>query len=220
MLTGKTLGGRKPPHSPGPHASHQSHDRGTIRVFHREAKDLYDEAFYEIAPGTATNYPCTQKELNASGGANRRTALDARNSKNKTKWFAHPNNGPFIDARVSAREIFDHNNPKRTPSAAEDEAINRLTTGLETAGREPWGPDLAIKAFCDLDKVFFGGRLKGHVCLTWKPDRFFRRDCFANTFYLEDGKCVIHLNAHSIFFLPGDGSSFGQMFSTLLHEMW
>lgn len=213
-------GSRKPPHSPDPRTSYPSRDQNTIQVFHRDARDLYEEAFHEVAPDTATKYPCTKEELKASGGANRRTAVNAFNLKNKSKWFAHPNKGRFIDVRDAAREVFDHNDPKRTPSAAEDEAIDRLLTAFENAGKEPWGPDIAIKAFCDLDKVFFCGRLKGHVCLTWRSDRSFERDCFGNTFHLGGGKCVIQLNAYCIFFTPRDGSSFVQMFATLLHEMW
>lgn len=213
-------GGRKPPHSPVPRTSYQSKDEGMLRVFPRDAEDLYKEAFYEFAPATATDYPCTQNELNASGGANRRTAQDARYLKHKTKWFAHPNKGPFLDARIAAREVYDHNNPKRTPSAAENEAIKRLIAEFENAGQKPWGPDLAIKAFCDLDKVFFCGRLKGHVCLTWKPDGTFAEPSYGETAYLGDGKCVIKLNAYTILVCPKDESSFVQMFSTLLHEMW
>lgn len=213
-------GSTNTPRSTGPHTSYQFKNQDTIRVFRRDAKDLYEESSYDIAPDTATKYPCTQNELNASGGANRRTALKAYYFRNKTKWFAHPNKGPFLDARIATREVFDHNHPERAPSAAENEAISRLVTGFKNAGQEPWGPDLAIKAFCDLDQVFFCGRLKGHVCLTWKRDRSFKRNCFGCTYYLEDGKCVIQLNAHGIFFSPEVGPSFIQMFSTLLHEMW
>ena len=105
------------------------------------------------------------------------------------------------------------------PSASENEAISRLITGFENAGREPWGPDLAIKAFCDLDKVFFCGRLKGHVFMTWISERH-GRGFFAETLYLGKGKCVIRMNAYPIFFTPHTGPSFVSMFGTLLHEMW
>ena len=213
-------GNTETPWSTGPYDSSQYHNRGTARVLQRDAKDLYEESFYDIALDTATNYPCTQNELNASGGANRRTALKAHNFGNKTKWFARPNRGPFLDARIAAREVFDHNDPERRPSAAENEAIDRLVAGFENAAQEYWGPDMAIKAFCDLDKVFFCGRLRGHVCLTWSPDRFFDQDCFGFTTYLGVGKCVIQLNAYWIFCGPESGSGFIQMFSTLLHEMW
>ena len=191
-----------------------------MQVFPRNPKDLLQETSDDITPDTGTNYPCTQQELNASGGANRRTAWDAFKVKNNTKWFAYPNNGPFVDARKAACEIFDHNDQKRIPSAAEKEAISRLITGFKNAGREYWGPDLAIKAFCDLDKVFFCGRLKGHVCLTWKPDSSFKSELYASTLNLGAGKCVIQLNADLHFSFPFVALIFNQMFDTLLHEMW
>ena len=211
---------RGPPRSCYPQNSHGLQHQDTIPVFRRNPQELYKEAFYEVSVDTGTNYPCTKAELNASGGVNRHTAMKAHYKKDKTKWFPHRNKGPFVEARTAAREVFDHNHPTRIPSVAEDEAMSRLMTAFGKAGREPWGPDLAIKAFCDLDKVFFCGRLKGHVCLTWDSDSICGNDCWGSTQYLEKGKCVILLNADQIFFHSPDGLGFVQMFSTLLHEMW
>ena len=213
-------GSRGPPHSSHPHNSHGLQHQGTIPVFRRNIQELHKEAFYEVSVDTGTNYPCTKEELKASGGVNRHTAITARYKKDKTKWFPRKNNGPFVEVRTAAREVFDHNHPTRIPSVAEDEAMSRLMTAFEKARREPWGPDLAIKAFCDLDKVFFCGRLKGHVCLTWDADSVCGKDCWGSTQYLDKGKCVILLNADHIFHHPPDGLGFVQMFSTLLHEMW
>lgn len=212
-------GSREPPDSPNPRTNYQPREQGPIQVFHRDAGELYEEAFEDVALDTGTSYPCTQKELNASGGANRQMSRSAW-EKNKGKWFARPNNGPFMDAKIAAREVFDHNDPKRTPSPAEDQAIARLIAAFENACQGPWGPDLAIKAFSDLDKIFFCGRLTGHVCLTWKPTDSFTKNSNAHTIYLGQGKCVIQMDAHDIFFVPEDGSGFVQMFATLLHEMW
>lgn len=219
-------GPRQYTQSSSPRDRYPSQDQDIIQVFFRNPKELHEESFYNITPDTATNYPCTQKDLNASGGAHRRESWN-RFELSKTKWFAHPNNGPFIGARKATREIFDHNNDKkRKPSATEEEAISRLITGFRKAGREPWGPDLAIKAFCDLDRVFFCGRLKGPVCLTWYSERAWkyignsRGFDFGYTEYIGKGRCVIRLNAYRIFFSPLTGSCFGQMFGTLLHEMW
>lgn len=220
---GRPINGRRQsPLSRNPRNPYHSQDQDTIQVFPRDPEELHKESFCDVTPDTGTNYPCTKKELNASGGAYRQELRDAdKIMKYGTISFAHPNNGPFIDARKAAREIFDHNDQKRTPSANENEAISRLITGFENAGREPWGPDLAIKAFCDLDKVFFCGRLKGHVFLTWiSKEPSFRGTLFADTGYLGEGKCVIRMNAYTIFFTPIIGSKFVQMFGTLLHEMW
>lgn len=214
-------GSRNSPYPPSPRNIYQFPNQIPLQVNHRDAKELEAEARYDISPDTATNYPCTRKELESSGGANRQTAGNAVNFKDKTKWFAHPNKGPFLDSMIAAREIYDHNDPRRATSASgEDEAISRLVTGIQNARRGPWGPDLAIKAFCDLDKVFFCGRLRGHVCVTWQPDSFFGNDCYGSTEYLGAGKCVINLNPHTNFFGPLCDSGFGQMFATLLHEMW
>lgn len=215
-------GPRQIPQSYSPRDRYPSQDRDLIQVFPRHPRELYEESGYDIAPDTATNYPCTQRELNASGGVNRQMAIDEETVMNM-KLFAHPNKGPFTDARKAAREIFDHNDQKRTPSATENEAINRLVDGFENAVRQPWGPDLAIKAFCDLDKVFFCGRLKGHVCLTWMSERSVDSEgnaFYARSGYMGKGKCVMHLNAYMIFFRNHVGSCFGQMFATVLHEMW
>lgn len=211
---------KKPPDLPGPPTSYPSQEQDILQVVERSAKDLIEEAFYKITSETGTSYPCTQTELDASGGANRYTASSARKSKDKRPWFAQANNGPFCNIRIAAQEVFDYNDPTRTPSVAESEAISRLITGFKLAGQKFWGPDLAIKTFCDLDEVFFCGRLRGHVCLTWQPDRFFAKHLLGHTVYLGGGKCVIELNADNIFFHPVSYSCFNQMFATLLHEMW
>ena len=213
-------GSRGPPHSYYPRNSHGLQNQKTIPVFRRSLQELYKEAFYEVSVDTGTNYPCTKEELNASGGVNRHTAMKAHYKKDKTKWFPCQNKGPFVEARTAALDVFNHNHPTRIPSVAEDEAMSRLMTAFGKARREIWGPDLAIKAFCDLDKVFFRGRLKGHVCLTWDADSVCGNDCWGSTQYLEKGKSVILLNADQIFFHAPDGLGFVQMFSTLLHEMW
>ena len=214
---------RHSPQSSSTRNHHPSQDQDIIQAFPRDPEELYEESVHDINPDTMTNYPCTQKELNASGGANRQMAIDKVTAMNP-RLFAHPNRGPFIDARKATREIFDHNDERRKPSATEDEAISRLFTAFGNAVHEPWGPDLAIKAFCDLDKVFFCGRLKGHVCLTWMSERGVNSqgsEFYARTWYLGKGKCAMQLNAYMIFFRPYDiGSFFDQMFSTMLHEMW
>ena len=210
----------KAPDSPSLRTSYQVTDQDTIQIYHRKTEDLIRDSFNDIIPDTATNYPCTQRDLNASGGVNRRTAQDAYKLKNKTNWFAHSNNGPFIDPRLAAREVFDHNNADRTPSAAESEAISRLIAGFNIASQGYWGPDLIIKAFCDLDKVLFCGRLRGHVCVNFTINRSVKEACFATSLYLGQGKSVIQLNAISIFSSLYKDSGFHQMWATMLHEMW
>ena len=140
-------------------------------------------------------------------------------------WFSQPNSRALVSVKTAAREIFDHNNPerrKRIPSGKEQEAIHRLLTMLENACRESWGPDLAIKVFCDLDTVFFRGKLRGHVCITWADlGEFPDRNVFGHTIFLGRGKAVIQLNAQFMFFDWGrtDGQLLNQTLATVLHEM-
>ena len=91
-------------------------------------------------------------------------------------------------------------------------------------GRYDWrGPDLAIKAFCDLDTVFFRGRLKGHVCVSWADTKEFPpgKARFGQTVCLGQGKALIQLNVHFIFigWNCRDGRLLIQMHATVLHEM-
>lgn len=209
-----------PPHSPGPSTSFPFLAQDTIHVLPRVAKHLYNEAFNDVSLGIGTDYPCTTEDLNASGGIHRKIPLGGDAQKKKAKWFTGPNEGPFVDPAEASREIFDHNQPKRVPSAAEGRAIKRLLEGFKNACQKYWGPDLAVKAFCDLDEVFFCGRLRGHVCLTWRADASFKHYCFGETTFLKGGKCVIGLNAYAIFCGLEVISGFAQMFATLLHEMW
>ena len=209
----------KPSRPSNPRFSYPSRDKDTIQVFHRSAQSLYDESFYDVTLDKATKYPCTEEELEASGGLNRRTAYKAWNLEDKSTWFSEPNNGPFVGARIAAREIFDHSDPKRTRSATEISAIDRLQRAFKNATREYWGPDLAIKTFCDLDQVFFCGRLKNHACLTWRSGRTLPETSLGYTTYLDKGKCVIQLNSYNTFLRPRKEPRFVCMFETLLHEM-
>ena len=210
-----------PPHPPSPTTSTPPQIRNSIKVLHRPAEDLYQEAFRPVTPREGTDYPCTPEDLSASGGVARRLPLGRHPSEYESRWFTSKNKWPSVDPETAAREIFDHNDPERIPSADEDEAIGRLVTGIKDAGQREWGPDLAIKAFCDLDTVFFCGKLRGNVCLTWESDRSSLRGLFGlTTVWKTHGKCLIQLNAYWNIFMYEVHSIFAQMFATLLHEMW
>ena len=193
------------------------------RAFPRSPTSLYTEAFYYVTLDKGTRYPCTQGDLDATGGMNRRTVFNEANHNDRSRWFAHRNHGPFVDTKAAVREVFDHNDLDRTPSAAELEAIDRFYSGLEIAAKESWGPDLVIKAFCDLDEIFFGGRLRGHVLLAWGSKDARNSRILGCTRYLGKGKCVIQLYASTIFLEPGNDSYsrsyFVRMWMTLVHEM-
>ena len=57
---------------------------------------------------------------------------------------------------MAAYQIVRHNRPGKEASPEELDAIERLRDCLEI---KAWGPDVVIKAFKDLDTVFFKGRL-------------------------------------------------------------
>lgn len=210
-----------PPHPPDPSISIFPQTQNTIKVFPRFAEDLYREAFHQINPHDGTDYPRTPEDLSASGGVTRRLPLRRHPSEYESRWFTSKNKWPSVDPETAAREVFDHNDPERIPPADEDEAIGRLVTGIKNAGLRKWGPDLAIKAFCDLDKVFFCGKLRGNVCLTWERDRSSLKGLFGlTTIWRTHGKCLIQLNADWNIFMYEVHSHFAQMFATLLHEMW
>ena len=127
---------------------------------------------------------------------------------------------PFVSPRAAAREIQDHNNLSRVPSGAERRAIDRLDAAIGDAHGRYWGPDLIIKAFCDLDTVFFCGRLRGHVCVAWKPAHEMGEAFFGGTGFLLRGKSRIVLSAAEILRHQSSSKAFKQMWSTMLHEMW
>ena len=57
---------------------------------------------------------------------------------------------------MAAYQLVRHNRFRKKHSNEEHDAIERLR---ECFTIEDWGPDLVIKAFRDLDTVFFKGRL-------------------------------------------------------------
>ena len=65
----------------------------------------------------------------------------------------------------AAYQITRHNRMHKEPPLEELDAIKRLKKALEI---HDWAPDLIIKAFKDLDTVFFKGRLLGNSLVRWR----------------------------------------------------
>lgn len=88
---------------------------------------------------------------------------------------------------------------------------------LQALGNLPrWGSDIAIEAFNDLEKIFFMGKLRGHVYVYWE-DRS-HEDSAGWTYGAGDfaPRITICLNSRvhmSVYYTLRD------MWSTLLHEM-
>lgn len=122
------------------------------------------------------------------------------------------------------------NSKRRVPPPAESEAIQRLyNAALDEEDGHDHGPDLAIKAFDDLDTVFFGGYLRRNVRVQWvasiKKAGDDDYEAFGETRWERSAshcQCTIVLDAEMIFLSdngPNCPSSFRLMLSTLLHEM-
>ena len=193
-----------------------------LRVIPRKPREFYDEAFCDTSPNTGTKYPCTQRDLDACGGNSRGISDKRSGAELRALWFPKPNRRRLVSVKQAARDIHDYNQPDRMPSREEHQAIGRLLAMLDDACHGSWGPDLAIKALCDLDTVFFRGKLRGHVCITWQgPEAFRHSRVLAQTLYLDRGKVLIKLNAQTIIFHydGGEGMIFTEMLATVLHEM-
>lgn len=100
---------------------------------------------------------------------------------------------------------------------------------LDAFGCTNWQPDIVIKAFGDLDKIYFNGALRRRVQIEWccDPSRFVSRSslfpyAYGMTF-LEEYTVVptarIVLNARVLFKAPFYESRRRKVWGTVLHEM-
>lgn len=180
----------------------------------RPRRELRALALLPVQRNLGTLYPCTANELH--------TAITPN---------THPRRSTdYVSGDRASGEIVTHNAPGRNLSQREYDAIRRLENVVLScmAGRIRWTPDLIIKAFCDIDLVFFLGLLRGHVHVEWKPascSSFTRRPghlCMGHTTPLGGGKAMIRLNADAILYgvRGAEYIPFKDMWRTMLHEMW
>ena len=175
------------------------------------SEEAYEQAFSPFHTDIGTPYPCSQSDLNV----------------HNTGSFQDSNNHPFLSAMEATAEVMLHNHVSRRLPPSETTAIDNLNrTVYAVEKRMEFGPDLAVKAFADLDLVLFGGRLRDNVRLQWvKATDHPRFEASggvrgAAIQLLERGKCLILLNAdlhlreHSL-----DEDPLRLVFGTLLHEM-
>ena len=71
---------------------------------------------------------------------------------------------------MSTYKLVRHNRYNKDLPQEEADAIERLRDGLKIKN---WGPDLVIKAFRDLDTVFFRGRVVGNCLVCTFRSLFF-----------------------------------------------
>ena len=173
----------------------------------RPRRQLRDEALQPISLHSGTNYPCSESKLRDATTPNHQPVRPVI-SKDQASYNVQAYN--VLGGRIRDNEY---------------SAICRLEDAIlgVFAGRH-WTPDLIIKAFCDLDLVFFLGHLRGNVYVQWRDARSFPRRrrnrlTMGRTDYLGGGKAVIKLNADAIF-AETAMSAFKEMWRTLLHEMW
>ncbi|MCJ1398308.1 hypothetical protein MMC11_001506 [Xylographa trunciseda] len=163
-----------------------------------------------------TPYPgCTQEELRSLDHAHERNW-----HKSWVKSYRRMNIQRAVADFVAGL--------KRDPSESQLAAIERLKSEWN---KETWTPDLAMKCFADLDRVYFFGQLLGRVRLRWKGStEALRRELGPTYMYtygvtMPEPRTVIPcariiLNAELIFLGPmADYSRKQETFGTLLHEM-
>lgn len=170
------------------------------------SKKLYKSALTHFRENSGSSYPCTQSEIDFHHHG----------------VFEKPNKGPFVTAIQATEEVMRWNDAKRAPPREELAIIRNLAVAVHDAEKNLlFGPDLAIKAFADLDRVFFGGRLRGHVAVQWvkvvNPD-----GRVGEAAYCKTGQCHIRLSAGEIFtrkWREIGKNPVAITFGTLLHEM-
>ena len=158
-------------------------------------------------------YPCNQGQLDF----------------HRQGRFWRKNRGPFVSLSMATEEVMVQNDERRRPSMAEIDAISRLGNVVRDRTYR-CHPDLVIKAFNDLDTVFFGGRLRSNVLVFWANSMecaelepyvggiFY--GCTMSRTPEEKGQACIFLNARVMFLeYPEHESPVRAMFCTLLHEV-
>ena len=94
----------------------------------------------------------------------------AHNDIDRAQNFGANLSGQYISLIQSDRELHAQNHPNRTPGPSEAAAVRRLFDAISRCRTHGWGPDIVIKAFLDLDKIFFCGRLRDVVKIVWVPN--------------------------------------------------
>lgn len=177
--------------------------RGRYETPHRRA--LYDSCFNEpISVSRGTPYDCLQSHIDDCEFLPDKRPHGKRSpdrATNELVFFLDP------DASISSK-VWD--------------SIERLQEGLT----RDWKPDLIIKAFYDLDVVFFDGKLHGLTTLNWRSFQWWNeafssldgyRRIEGRTKYLGNGKVAIDLNAWTI--LLDNPNAKKSIWNVVLHEM-
>lgn len=112
-------------------------------------QQMYKQAFEPFRANSGTQYNCSQSEIDF----------------HHCGRFPTLNEGPFVSAFEATSEIVRHNKETRKVPPDELAAIGRLIDAILDAEDYGYAPDVIVKAFADLDLVFFNERLRGNVCV-------------------------------------------------------
>lgn len=171
---------------------------------------LYNAARKPVRENQGTPYPCTQRDLDGY--------LKHERDNSKAR---------YITPAEATNQLCDWLNHFKDPDASSLAALRRLRDGVQL---NPWGPDLVIKAFKDLDLAFFRGTLLHNVRVKWmcrtewtenlKSIIGSSKHFFGITLEDAHAQCCIVLNAQNILLNPHlTPNPFRQMWRTMLHEM-
>lgn len=189
----------------------------------------YLNAFKEVSPlHGSTFYPCSEADIKSV------TSLEFAR-------FTYPIFGGYLSREEATVQLERSLLPETPLSKSATEALQRLKNML-TWETHDWGPDLVVKSCLDWDKIFFNGRLKGHIRINWATEEYFRTQnlvsddgqwridgqCVADDISWRWGHCHIKLNADFLLLVPPTqrairpgGTSeyqFRYLWATVLHE--
>ena len=173
-----------------------------MRIPERERRRLAELAQRPVDVHTGTPYPCHQFDIDLC-----RHTRQANHNR--------------LHRMEATHQLTKFNRITKELTPAEQLAYRNIQHALQLPD---WGPDLLIKAFKDLDRLFFMGRLHGRTLLGWSDPAACiartgsYRDHFAVTLAARPGTVKIVLNIHNIMF--NTPNPYTCMFTTLLHECW
>ena len=163
-------------------------------------RHLYDKATREACACCGSKYNISQKSLDQ---------------------VLHPSEslGRYQPSKTPALAACLHNSKRRIlpEHGLEREAFERLDKLFADPNPATHGPDLALKAFRDLDAVFFKGDLFGKIKVVWSPG-INEANWLGYTQHSNGKATMIVLDAHNVFH-PSKLIPYGVMFQTLIHEM-
>ncbi|KAL9045517.1 MAG: hypothetical protein Q9214_001450 [Letrouitia sp. 1 TL-2023] len=171
----------------------------------RSRQSLLELTAKPVSVDSRPSYPCTAEEL--------------RSYRERPP----PNRGKPLCPREAVHHLQRFLDPEREPSEKVLAARERFAKALEV---KDWDPRLAIKAFKDLDTMFFAGKLMGKTNVCWMgleewlqktPKQPPIEHTVATTDYLGQGTARIMLSSYTIMMITE--KPFLQTWITLLHEM-